>query len=87
MRDMKQQTSDDADALRVKVSAAVKVHGVRAVALAFGVVPSTLLSFGAGRSRAGTDLLMVSRASRLETLLVAPPVRRAGPCSRQSSAA
>lgn len=88
MRNMKQQVpydapaDDGADALRAKVAGAVKTHGVRAVALAFGVVPSTLLSFGAGRARAGTDLLMVSRAARLDALLVAAPparVRRSRP--------
>lgn len=77
---MKQQTPPNPESpvedLRVRVVAAVKERGAHAVAVAFGVVPSTLLSFGAGRSRAGTDLLMVSRAARLDALLVAAPPAR-----------
>lgn len=67
---------------RQKVAAAVESKGANAVAGALGVPRGTVLSYIAGRSREGTDLLIESRASRLDGLArpssPPPPQAKAG---------
>lgn len=59
-----------------RVAAAVERKGANAVAKAIGVPRSTVLSYCAGTSREGTDLLIEMRADRLDSDLPPPPSAR-----------